>query len=72
MQNSIDFQLNMLQPTLAMPTNEDHEVISYWNKEVSQFAATRTDRRQGGRGELGDLTGQSDGGREEENYYNLS
>ena len=32
MQNSIDFQLNMLQPTLAMPTNEDHEVISYWNK----------------------------------------
>ena len=41
-------------------------------KELSQFAATRTDRRQGGRGELVDLTGQSDGSREEENYYNLS
>ena len=37
MQNSIDFQLNKLQPTLAMPTNEDHEVISYWNKR-SQFS----------------------------------
>ena len=28
MQNSIDFQLNMLQRAAAGPTNEDHEVIS--------------------------------------------
>ena len=53
MQNSIDFQLNMLQPTLAMPTNEDHEVISYWNKRTQfSFQERREDRAEPGGGDV--------------------
>ena len=52
MQNSIDFQLNKLQPTLAMPTNEDHEVISYWNKRTQfSFQERREDRTEPGGGD---------------------